>query len=75
MKHDRPIHEDALTKIRGGIQSGQYIYSNHGGLRQVERTISDGDVRCAIMNGWHEKKKDEWKEEFKSWNYAIRGNS
>lgn len=28
-----------------------------------------------INTGFHEKKKDEYKEEFADWNYAIRGKT
>lgn len=26
-------------------------------------------------SGWHEKRKDSYSEEFKAWNYAIRGST
>jgi hypothetical protein len=28
-----------------------------------------------IESGWHEKRKDEFKPEWNTWNYAIRGKT
>lgn len=28
-----------------------------------------------MREGFHEKKKDEWKEAFRQWNYAFRGKT
>lgn len=67
--------KELLKIVRDAFSSGNYIYSSHSGERQLQRGISDGDIRHAIANGWHEKRKDEWKSEFNAWNYAIRGTS
>ena len=71
----RPKNLDVLAIVKKSFQEGHYIYSQHAHDRQLEREVSDGDVRHAILNRWHEKKKDSWIEEFQSWNYAIRGSS
>lgn len=71
----RPKKSDVIAVVREAIAQGRYVYSKHARLRKDQREISDGDVRCAIANGWHEKKKDAWIEEFESWNYAISGSS
>jgi hypothetical protein len=57
------------------MQKGAYAISNHAELRQGERCFSIGDVKNIITTGYHEKKKDEYKDEFSDWNYAIKGNT
>lgn len=74
MNQTRPKHPDVLATVRECLRDGRYIYSRHGTERQAQRAITDGDVRCALMNGWHEKRKDSWQEPYESWNYAIRGS-
>lgn len=71
----RSKRQDIIRVAREAVSQGRYIYSKHAIERQKDRDISDGDVRFAIGNGWHEKKKDAWIEKFQSWNYAIRGKS
>ena len=64
-----------LQKARVAISSGNYSYTRHALARQGHRNISDADLKEAILSGWHEAKKDEWKEEYQDWNYSIRGPS
>lgn len=54
---------------------GAYVISNHAKLRQGERCFTIGDIRNIIDTGYHEKRKDEYKEEYADWNYAIRGKT
>lgn len=54
---------------------GAYFISNHAKLRQGERCFTIGDIRTIIDTGYHEKRKDEYKEEYADWNYAIRGKT
>lgn len=54
---------------------GAYVISNHAKLRQGERGFNIGDIRNIIETGHHEKRKDEYKEEYADWNYAIRGKT
>lgn len=57
------------------MQKGAYAFSQHAKLRQGERYITIGDVKNIIDTGYHEKKKDEYKDEYADWNYAIRGET
>lgn len=57
------------------MQKGAYVISGHAELRQRERFFTIGDIKHIINTGYHEKKKDEFKEEYRDWNYAIRGKS
>ena len=70
-----PKKTNVLEIVRQCFALGRYVYSKHALIRQKERGISDGDVRCAALNGWHEKKKDAWDIQYESWNYSIRGSS
>lgn len=57
------------------MQQGSYIISQQAKLRQGERYFTLGDIKNIVENGFHEKKKDEYKEEYGDWNYAIRGHT
>lgn len=57
------------------MDKGAYVISNHAKLRQSERCFTIGDIKNIISTGYHEKKKDEYKDEFDDWNYAIRGKT
>ena len=70
-----PKRADIMSIVRQAVSEGRYVYSQHASERQRERAISDGDFRCAVANGWHEKRKDSWVAQHKSWNYALRGSS
>ena len=55
-----------LQKARVAISSGNYSYTRHALARQGHRNISDADLKEAILSGWHEAKKDEWKRNIKT---------
>jgi hypothetical protein len=63
----------ALAKML--MKQGAYVISNHAYERRNEREISIGDIQNVIKTGYHEKRKDEYKEEFRDWNYAIKGKT
>ncbi len=67
--------ENVVPLAKKLIVEGAYIISNHAKLRQGERCFTIGDIRNIIDTGYHEKRKDEYKEEFADWNYAIRGKT
>lgn len=52
---------------------GSYVISKHANLRQGQRQISIGDIKHVIFSGFHEKRKDVYKDEFDQWVYAVRG--
>lgn len=57
------------------MAEGAYLISDHAFDRGEERRISIGDIKNIISTGYHEKRKDEYKEEFKDWNYSIHGKT
>jgi len=74
MKRTKKI-EDVAALAKNLMQKGAYAISKHAKLRQGERCFTIGDVKNVINTGYHEKKKDEYKDEYADWNYAIRGKT
>lgn len=73
-KKIRPEKESkVLEKVRTAVKAGRYRDTRHATQRGIERNILLPDIIEVLMTGYHEKKKDEYKEDFQSWNYAIRG--
>src|ERR1700730_5683071 len=65
--------ENVVVLAKNLMLRGAYVISNHAKLRQGERYFTIGDIRNIIDTGYHEKRKDEYKEEYADWSYAIRG--
>ena len=75
-KETRPTkQQDVLKKIYNAIARGLYRDTRHSTQRRLERGISLPDILEVLETGFHEKSKDEYRPEFKSWNYAIRGKT
>ncbi|MFN8672350.1 MAG: DUF4258 domain-containing protein [Candidatus Sericytochromatia bacterium] len=75
-KLKRPEKEpNLLLKIKEAINSGNYRDVTHALERSIERAITRAEYLYVLKNGRHEKKKDEFKEEYNNWNYAIRGKT
>ena len=66
---------DILDSIHKAIDSGEYIDVTHAQLRKKERKITRAEYKYVLLNGWHEASKDKFNEEFKAWNYSIRGET
>lgn len=64
-----------LQKIKDAINSGQYRDATHATERTIEREITRPEYLYVLKNGRHEKSKDKFKQEYNSWNYAIRGKT
>lgn len=67
--------ENVIALATNLMQKGAYAISKHAKLRQGERCFTIGDIKNIIYTGYHEKKKDEYKDEYDDWNYAIRGKT
>ncbi len=75
-KKPRPSkREDILKVVRDHVEQGRVIDTRHSIFRQGERQIGYPQVLYVLKTGWHESRKDEWKENYLSWNYAIRGKT
>ncbi|MBF0363881.1 MAG: DUF4258 domain-containing protein [Oligoflexia bacterium] len=67
--------KNILALIKYKSQKGEFIILPHAIDRQMQRNISAPDIVKVLTTGWHESKKDEYKEEYHVWNYAIRGKT
>lgn len=66
---------DMLVLIRDAVQHGRCRDSRHSFQRGKERSVTFAEVMHVLQTGCHEKSKDEYRPEFESWNYAIRGRT
>jgi hypothetical protein len=66
---------NVLQKVREYIDLGRYYDTRHAVQRKSLRSIALSEVLYVLKKGYHEKKKDEFKPEHNSWNYAIRGKT
>jgi len=62
-----------LARVRRSIAAGDFLDTTHVVARRTERFISRPEILQVLRSGWHEKNKDQYREEYESWNYAIRG--
>ena len=75
-KRKRPSkHTRLMERIWEALDSGRYRDVVHAQDRQRERWITRPEYTYVLRNGYHEAKKDEFKEEHTAWNYAIRGRT
>lgn len=75
-KRPRPgKYPDVLPRARERMREGRYRDTRHAAERKQERDITILEVRQVVDSGYHEKSKDEFKVEWKAWNYAIRGKT
>lgn len=66
---------DVLSRAQARLTEGRYRDTRHATQRKQERSVTLLEVRQVIEAGWHEKRKDEFKEEWHAWNYAIQGKT
>jgi hypothetical protein len=66
---------DLLGRIKVAVENGTYFDMTHAQERSIERQITRPEYEYVLINGYHEKKKDDYKEKYKAWNYAIRGKT
>jgi hypothetical protein len=64
---------DVIKKVKECLDLGRYCDTSHAVQRKQQRKISLPHVLYVLRNGYHEKRKDQYKPEFKDWNYSIRG--
>jgi len=67
--------KDILKITKECLESGKYIYVGHAQQRLQEREVTRLEVKQVLKNGYHEKRKDEFKEDHQTWNYSIRGKT
>jgi len=75
-KKKRPAKiSNLLGVIKDCIETGRYRSCLHLEQRELERNITRREVLYVLRNGFHEKKEDDFDEQFQAWSYAVRGNT
>ncbi len=64
-----------MLLIKKLISSGALRYSNHANLRLLQRKIIKPEVEHVLRNGRHNKSKDDFKIQHKSWDYCVEGKT
>ena len=70
-----PKIDNLINEVCSKLDSGNYRYVGHANERLQERSVSRPEVKHVLKHGHHEKRKDEFKEEFWQWNYSVRGKT
>ena len=64
-----------MELIQEKLEAGKLRYSAHANERMAERGIIKPEVEYVLQNGRHNKRKDQFHEEHKNWDYAIEGKT
>jgi hypothetical protein len=64
-----------MVEIRKCLDTGKYLDTRHATERQAERDITRPEILRVLRTGFHEKRKDQFKEEYQAWNYSVRGRT
>jgi hypothetical protein len=75
LKSPRPKRAHPVAEIRRLVSRDAYIFSRHALQRLQQRQVTVPEVRHVLLNGFHEARKDEWREAEGTWIYAIRGKT
>ncbi|MCH9021382.1 MAG: DUF4258 domain-containing protein [Planctomycetes bacterium] len=66
---------DVRSQIIQAVNSGEYLDVTHAQDRSRERNITRPEYEYVLKNCFHERSKDEYMENYKAWNYAVRGHT
>lgn len=67
--------KDLLLRVRSHLENGDYLLTQHALKRKTQRGLTLPAVLYVLKNGYHEKVKDSWDEQFRIWKYSIRGKT
>lgn len=67
--------EDILGEVRRHVESRKYRITNHARERQDQHKVTLPNLLYILSNGFHEKDKTLYSNEFQTWKYAIRGKT
>ncbi len=57
------------------INANLYVETKHVFQRYIDRGIRRWEIFDVLINGYHERQKDYYENDFQKWNYAIRGKT
>lgn len=75
MVRQKPKHPNVLGEVRRLLAQGKYRITRHAESQMAKRRVTLPEVKYVLQKGRHEKAKDRWDIPFKTWNYAIRGDT
>lgn len=61
--------------VESFVRAGRLTYSSHANQRLKQRKITRPEVEQVLIHGHHEARKDQFNQEFNSWDYAFRGKT
>ncbi len=67
--------QDILGEVRRHVETRNYRITNHAQERQEQYKITLPNLLYVLSNGYHEKDKTLFSNEFQAWKYAIRGKT
>lgn len=70
-----PKVADVLALVRKHLDDGTYLDTRHATERERQRRITLPEILKVLRRGYHESRKDEFKDLYDAWNYAIRGKT
>ena len=70
-----PKISNLIDRIRSELENGNERYVDHALERLQQRQVTRQEVRQVLRAGFHEKRKDTFKEEYGSWSYSVRGKT
>jgi len=56
---------DLLNTLRNAEKKGFYRFVDHAQMRLIQREVTVAEVRQIMREGFHEKKKDEWRDAYR----------
>lgn len=74
MKRSRK-EADIIELTKAATDNGQVKYSSHANDRMRERAIVKPEIESILRSGHHESRRDQYREEFQAWDYAIMGKT
>ena len=66
---------EPLLVIRELVAEGRFDFVAHALERLQEREVTIPEVVYVLKHGFHERRKDQFREDFGEWVYAIRGKT
>lgn len=64
-----------MDKIEECVEQDRYTFTFHALERQKERFISLAEIVHVLKNGYEERSKTVFDENYNTWNYSIRGKT
>ncbi len=64
-----------MAAIKAHLAADKYLDTRHAFQRQLQRDVTRPEIEFVLTNGHHEPSRDRWDEAYRSWSYAIEGQT